>query len=192
MMRRMDFDPFHFIMNAGERDYYCMEGFVHRTFNSNDLVFFMRSLKNLLLDFGSLENAFRPGADGDENIVKHSIIEFRNRFFETEHSVRSEKHLSDPLRNASCKRINMFLRWMVRKDNGGVDFGLWDFLKPSDLMCPLDVHTGNVARKLGLLARKGNNWQAVEELTENLRRFDPADPVKYDFALFGLGIFENF
>lgn len=192
MMRRMDFDPFNFIMNAGEREYNCMQGFAHRTFNSSDLVFFMRSLKNLLIEFGSLEQAFMPGTKVLENKVKNSIIEFRNRFFNTEHPVRIEKHLSDPLKNASCKRINMFLRWMVRKDNKGVDFGLWKFLKPSDLMCPLDIHAGNVARKLGLLARQGNNWQAVEELTENLRRLDPLDPVKYDFALFGLGVFEKF
>jgi uncharacterized protein (TIGR02757 family) len=134
-----------------------------------------------------MENVF-----GHTNDIKTSLILFRKIFFTLSHPARTEKHVSHAAKNSSSKRLNMFLRWMVRKDNQGVDFGIWKKIYPSQLMCPLDIHSGNVARKLGLLKRKHNDWKAVEELTINLRKFDPADPVKYDFALFGLGIFERF
>ena len=124
--------------------------------------------------------------------MKKSIHHFKQVFFEIEHPKRTEKHIADPLKKSSAKRINMFLRWMCRKDKRGVDFGVWNAIEPKNLMCPLDVHSGNVARKLGLLNRKQNDWQAVEELTNQLRIFDKNDPVKYDFSLFGLGVFEGF
>ncbi|HRP61353.1 MAG TPA: TIGR02757 family protein, partial [Vicingus sp.] len=124
--------------------------------------------------------------------MQQSIHHFRNQFFELEHPQRTTKHVSDSMNNSAAKRINMYLRWMVRNDNRGVDFGLWKNIKPKDLMCPLDVHSGNVARKLGLLNRTQNDWKAVEELTTNLRKYDINDPIKYDFSLFGLGVFERF
>jgi len=192
LMRRMDFAPYDFVMNASSRDYNAMNGFVHRTFNSADLIVFIKALKSVFEQYGSLEKAFIPPDTSSRDKVKEGLTAFRQRFFMTEHMQRTEKHVPDPLKNASCKRLNMFLRWMVRTDNRGVDFGLWKAFSPSGLYCPLDVHSGRVATKLGLLNRKANDWKAVEELTANLRTFDPADPVKYDFALFGLGIFEKF
>ena len=191
LMQRMDFAPYDFIMNAGEKDLLTLDGFVHRTFNSQDLNFFIKSLKSIYLDYGNLENAFIPDKNQAFNI-KEGIIAFRERFFRPEHIKRVEKHVSDPKKNASCKRINMFLRWMVRNDNKCVDFGLWKTFKPSDLFCPLDVHSGRVAIRLGLLKRQIPDWKAVEELTSSLKTFDTVDPVKYDFALFGLGVFEKF
>jgi uncharacterized protein (TIGR02757 family) len=163
--------------------------FVHRTFNVFDLDFFFRSLQNIYKK-GGLEKAFSAhptlfGAQG-------RIVNFRNQFLETEHEIRSQKHISNPLKNSAAKRLNMFLRWMVRKDEKGVDFGIWDSISPSELSIPLDVHTANVGRKLGLITRKQNDGKALEELMEQLREFDPNDPSKYDFALFGLGAFEKF
>ncbi|MCX6286537.1 MAG: TIGR02757 family protein [Bacteroidetes bacterium] len=163
--------------------------FFHRTFNSEDCIFFMRSLQNIYINYGGLESCF---VHHQGTGVKPRIRAFRRIFLELPHQPRQEKHIANPDKGASCKRINMFLRWMVRNDSRGVDFGLWQSVKPSDLICPLDIHTGNVARKLGLLKRKTNDWQAAEELTATLRIFDPSDPVKYDYALFGLGVFEKF
>jgi uncharacterized protein (TIGR02757 family) len=146
-------------------------------------------LKNIYTKNDSMEHLFMPAIyDGMNNAIRH----LRDEFLSAQHQTRSEKHISDPLSGSAAKRINMFLRWMVRKDYRGVDFGLWKRIDPSMLICPLDVHVGNVARKLGLLTRKANDWKAAEELTSTLRKFDPADPVKYDFALFGLGVFEKF
>ena len=127
-----------------------------------------------------------------DNSLQYSIHKFKQLFFEIEHLPRTQKHVSDPLKGSAAKRINMFLRWMARKDNAGVDFGIWDRISPSQLSCPLDVHSGNVARKLNLLKRKQNDARALTELDSSLRNLDPIDPVKYDFALFGLGVFENF
>jgi len=162
--------------------------FVHRTFNYQDLDFFFRSLQNIYLT-SNLEQAFSPhpsifGANG-------RIINFRTRFFETEHDNRSEKHVSNPLKNSAAKRLNMFLRWLCRKDENGVDFGIWNSIPLSELNVPLDVHTATVGRKLGLITRKQNDGKTLEELMEQLRRFDPNDPSKYDFALFGIGAFEG-
>lgn len=188
----MDHAPHDFILNFTESDLEPFRRFVHRTFNGVDCEYFMWSLKNLYQKYGGLEPAFAKGLSPEEPDLKNAILRFRQRLFEIDHPARTEKHIANPEKKASAKRINMFLRWMVRKDNNGVDFGLWNSLSPAQLICPLDVHTGGVARKLGLLSRKINDWQAAEELTENLRRFDPADPVKYDFALFGAGVFEKF
>jgi uncharacterized protein (TIGR02757 family) len=188
LLLMMDDDPHNFITEASESDLFQFRKFVHRTFNGEDCVFFLQSLKNIYTKHESMEELFLPSDNG----ISHSIGNFRKEFLFTPHQKRSEKHIADPFSGSSSKRINMFLRWMVRNDSRGVDFGIWKQIDPSRLICPLDVHVGNVARKLGLLTRKGNDWKAAEELTANLRKFDPADPVKYDFALFGLGIFEDF
>lgn len=162
--------------------------FKHRTFNSIDLDFFFRSLQNIYKK-GGLEKAFI--AHDEIEGIKGRIVNFRELFLETPHEVRSEKHISNPMRNSAAKRLNMFLRWMVRKDNQGVDFGIWNSIDPAELYLPLDVHTSTYARKLKLLKRKQDDWKALEELMENLRKFDSKDPVKYDFSLFGLGAFEQ-
>jgi uncharacterized protein (TIGR02757 family) len=188
----MDFSPHDFILNFTDKDLKPFKKFVHRTFNGEDCEFFLWSLKNIYQNYQTLENAFTLGFSLSEPNTKQAIILFRKRFFEIEHPARSQKHVADPERGSAAKRLNMFLRWMVRQDKTGVDFGIWDKIKPSQLICPLDVHVANVARKLGLLTRKVNDWQAAEELTAVLKTFDENDPVKYDFALFGLGIFEKF
>lgn len=189
LMGIMDFSPYEFIIHSGKEDLKSLEHFVHRTFNSSDCILFIHSLRNIYTNHCGMEVMF---STINETGVKDTISRFHRIFLEIKHPVHAEKHIPDPSGGASAKRINMFLRWMVRNDNSGVDFGIWKNIPPSKLVCPLDVHTGEVARKLGLLARKSSDWKAAEELTENLRRFDPADPVKYDFALFGLGAFERF
>jgi len=189
LVEGMDFAPHDFILNHTTKDLQRFEGFVHRTFNYDDLLFFIASLRTIYVCHGSLENCFAP-KPGDTNL-KNGINNFRNIFFETAHLERSKKHVSDPFRNSACKRINMYLRWMVRPNDTGVDFGIWKNISPALLSCPLDVHTGNVARTLGLLQRKQNDWKSVEELDASLRKFNPEDPVLYDFALFGMGVFEN-
>lgn len=186
----MDRAPYDFIMNHNEADLDSLEGFVHRTFNSLDLAYFIRSLQNIYTNNGGLEKALLPKASEDD--YQFAISRFKETFFELYHEKRTEKHISDPLKNSAAKRISMFLRWMVREDNTGVDLGIWKSHSASKLSCPLDVHTGNIARKLKILKRKQNDWKAVKELDLTLRKFDPKDPVKYDFALFGLGVFEKF
>lgn len=192
LMNLMDNAPYDFIMNAGPADLKRIETFVHRTFNGIDALFFIESLKSIYQHHGGLEQVFSAGLQDDDKDVYHSIIHFRKIFLESPHLRRSQKHIADPASGSTAKRINMYLRWMIRKDNNGVDFGIWNSISPALLCCPLDVHVGNVARKLGLLERKQNDWKAVEELTANLRAFDENDPVKYDFALFGMGVFEKF
>lgn len=192
LMQWMDYSPYDFIMNFTDKDLDPFRKFVHRTFNGADCEFFMWSLKNIYQKYGDLENAFAKSFSATEADTFEALIRFRNRFFELDHEVRTEKHIANPAKNASAKRMNMFLRWMVRKDNRGVDFGIWNAIAPSQLICPLDIHSGRVARKIGLLARKQNDWKAASELTSNLKKMDLHDPVKYDFALFGLGIFEKF
>lgn len=189
LMEMMDNAPYDFISGFRDTDLKPFEHFVHRTFNGIDCIYFLTSLKNIYSNHGGLENLFTP--TGDEDTVKDSILRFRNVFFELPHLPRTQKHIANPFKNASAKRLNMFLRWMVRKDDNGVDFGIWQSIDPALLMCPLDVHTGNVARALGLLHRNQSDWKAVEELTAVLRSFDPVDPVKYDFALFGMGMYEK-
>jgi len=191
LMALMDNAPYDFIQNFKNKDLHRFTYFKHRTFNGDDCKFFLQSLQNIIHNYKSLGHLFKKIylSEGD---VFNSLIKFREVFFEIDHQKRTEKHFSNVLKNSSAKRLNMFLRWMVRKDNNGVDFGIWDQISMSNLFLPLDVHTGNVARKLGLLERKQNDWKAVCEITNVLREFDRNDPIKYDFALFGLGVFENF
>ncbi len=189
LVRMMDYSPFDFILNASEQEITTLDTFYHRTFNGIDTAFFIGSLRNIYSSKGGLEPLF-SGINREG--MKETLVRFRSAFLETDHQPRSEKHISDPSKGSSAKRLLMFLRWMAREDKRGVDFGIWRNISPSSLLCPLDVHSGNVARKLNLLMRKSNDWLSVEELTSVLRKFDPSDPVKYDFALFGLGVFEGF
>lgn len=190
LMQWMDLAPYEFVMNASDDELSVLKDFKHRTFNGDDLLFFVQSLRRIYSDYGGMESLFKAKADATD--MKESIYNFRTVFFDLAHQQRNEKHLSNPMAGSAAKRINMFLRWMVRKDNKGVDFGIWESISPALLSCPLDVHTGNIARKLGILKRNNNDWKAVEELDASLRSFDATDPVKYDFALFGLGAFEDF
>ena len=191
LMQCMDFAPHDFIRNFSEKDLLRFDGFIHRTFNVVDLGCFLFSLKNIYANHGGMEALFYKGlAEGQD--MKQGITNFRKVFFEIPHPGRSRKHVSNPETGSAAKRLNMFLRWMVRRDEQGVDFGIWKSISPQMLYCPLDVHSGRVARKLGLLKRKQDDWKAVEELTANLRLIDPEDPVRFDYALFGLGVFERF
>jgi uncharacterized protein (TIGR02757 family) len=187
----MDNNPLGFLLNTPEDEWDAFLHFKHRTFNGTDCVYFLKSLRNIYQKHGGLEQVFTDGFQTDQTIFG-ALVHFRKVFFELEHERRTEKHFPYVTKGAAAKRINMFLRWMVRNDQSGVDFGLWKHIPASALMLPLDVHTGNVARKLGLLTRTQNDWRAVEEITAKLREFDPEDPIKYDFALFGLGVFEKF
>ena len=186
----LDNSPYDFIINHQDTDLEKLLPFVHRTFNGYDFIQFIKSLQHIYNKHNGLESVFSKYAGNDS--LQKSISNFKSIFFEIEHLQRTQKHVSDPLKNSAAKRINMFLRWMVRDDNAGVDFGIWKSISPSLLSCPLDVHSGNVARKLGLLKRKQNDAKALLELDTALRKLDPNDPVKYDFALFGLGVFEGF
>jgi len=190
MMELLDNSPHDFILNHQEKDLKSLEGFVHRTFNYIDFQQFIKSLQHIYVRHGGLETAL--AIQDQTKTYQTAIHNFKTLFFEVQHQQRTQKHISDPLKNSAAKRINMFLRWMVRNDKAGVDFGVWPAHNPSHLSCPLDVHSGNVARKLKLLPRKQNDWKAVAELDKNLRSLDASDPVKYDFALFGLGVFEKF
>jgi uncharacterized protein (TIGR02757 family) len=191
LMQWMDDTPFDFIRNFKNSDLIPFRKFAHRTFNGIDCEYFLWALKNIYQNHGGMENAFCKGTSFTGQNVKDAIVRFRDIFFELDHPQRTQKHVANPANNSSAKRINMFLRWMVRNDNCGVDFGLWKKISPAQLVCPLDVHSGNVARHLGLLSGNNTNWKAAVELTENLKKFDIQDPVRYDFALFGMGIFEK-
>jgi uncharacterized protein (TIGR02757 family) len=191
LMNLMDNAPYDFIMNCKEKDLRKILSFRHRTFNATDLLYFIQFFKMHYSRHKSLETAFLKNKkfDGIESALNH----FHNYFFSLpDVPLRTKKHIAAPFKNSTCKRLNMFLRWMVRQDDKGVDFGIWKKIKPSDLICPVDVHVARVARKLNLLKRNATDWQAALELTGRLKRFDPDDPVKYDFALFGLGVAENF
>ncbi|TMM57487.1 TIGR02757 family protein [Maribacter algarum] len=190
MMELLDNSPHDFVLNHKETDLDKLAGFVHRTFNDIDFIYFIRSLKNIYQNHKGLESVFAQNVNSDS--MQPAISGFKKTFFELSHQTRTTKHVSDPLKGSAAKRINMFLRWMVRDNSTGVDFGLWNRISPSLLSCPLDVHSGNVARKLKLLKRKQNDAKALAELDKSLRKLDPNDPVKYDFALFGLGVFEKF
>ncbi|WP_106146707.1 TIGR02757 family protein [Flagellimonas meridianipacifica] len=190
LMELLDQAPHDFIMNHIEKDLDSLRSFVHRTFNSEDLCFFIQGLRNIYANHGGLESVFSEHQQPQS--LQNSITEFKKLFFELPHAKRTEKHVSDPSKGSAAKRINMFLRWMVRDSRAGVDFGLWKTIKPSQLSCPLDVHSGNVARKLKLIKRKQNDAKALLELDKKLKKLNPLDPVKYDFALFGLGVFEKF
>lgn len=185
LMERMDFAPYEFLME--ENNFKPFEDFVHRTFNGADCIFFLQSLQNIYKHHGGLEQVFTDGFKQEKTIFG-ALSAFRNVFLTIGPENRARKHVSDVETHSAAKRLNMFLRWMVRNDNKGIDFGIWNDIPPSALMLPLDVHTGNVGRQLGLISRKQNDWKTVEEITEVLRLFDPDDPIKYDFALFGMGI----
>ena len=190
MMKLMDNDPYNFIINHSEKDLKKLLKFVHRTFNGYDFMQFIISLRHIYKNYGGLENIFAQNIKNQS--MHNSIHEFKKIFFEVPYTERTKKHVSDPFKGSASKRINMFLRWMVRKDSKGVDFGIWKSIDQKYLSCPLDVHSGNVARKLGLINRKQNDHKAVLELDSILRVFDKNDPVKYDFALFGIGVFEKY
>ena len=189
LMQRMDNSPHAFIKSYRAKHLQNLRGFRHRTFNTDDLYYFLEFLHRHYLKYDSLEAAFFPSRDRN---AEQGLIHFKNYFFSFEHLRRTEKHISSPLQKSTCKRLNMFLRWMVRNDNKGVDFGLWKNISPSQLICPIDVHVARVAKKLGLLKRKQVDWLAAVELTDALRQLDKEDPVKYDFALFNLGVIERF
>jgi uncharacterized protein (TIGR02757 family) len=190
MMDLMGNSPYDFVMSYNENNLEKLNDFVHRTFNNTDFSTFILGLQNIYKKHQTLETLFR--INQEPTSLQKSISEFKKVFFEIHHQQRTQKHISDPLNNSAAKRINMFLRWMVRQDQKGVDLGIWKTISPSKLSCPLDVHSGNVARKLGMLTRKQNDAKALAELDLKLRTLDPLDPVKYDFALFGLGVFEGF
>ena len=191
-MQLMDHAPHEFCMGHSENELKKLMSFKHRTFNTTDLLYFIEFLKYHYLHHKSLETAFlTPSSTGDD--VEQNLIHFHNYFFSLPHiPSRTRKHIATPFKGSNCKRLNMFLRWMVRKDKNGVDFGIWNKIKPSQLICPVDVHVARVAKRLNLLERKQIDWQAALELTTHLRIFDVNDPIKYDFALFGLGIMEKF
>ncbi|SMC87198.1 TIGR02757 family protein [Pedobacter nyackensis] len=222
LFARMDNDPYNFMLHHNDSDLKRLLGFKHRTFNDTDLLYFVSFFHQHYQQFDSLEAAFLAPGDtfqtdflSDQVIgnyagyassscmlpelgqqspkIERSLNYFRSYFFSLpDYPRRTIKHVSSPMQKSTCKRLNMFLRWMVRKDNKGVDFGVWNTLKPADLICPCDVHVDRVARKLGLIERKQTDWRTAVELTVKLQEFDPVDPVKYDFALFGLGVEEKF
>lgn len=190
LMDIMKNSPYEYVMDFSEKKAEVLPHFAHRTFNSVDLGYFLMALKMIYQDHSGLEAVFSKYAEADS--LQFAIHRFKQLFFKNPHPPRTQKHISDPLKNSAAKRINMFLRWMVRQDTHGVDFGIWKEISPAQLSCPLDIHSGKIARKLGLLNRKQNDAKAVLELDHALRKLDQADPVKYDFALFGLGVFEDF
>lgn len=190
MMDLLGHTPYDFVMNHREKDLEKLQTFVHRTFNGQDFTYFIKGLQHIYTHHKGMEALFAQHQN--ESGLQSSIHYFKKAFFEINHPDRTQKHISDPHNNSAAKRINMFLRWMVRKDPQGVDLGIWKSIRPAQLSCPLDVHSGNVARKLGLLTRQQNDGKALQELDVSLRKLDSKDPVKYDFALFGLGIFEGF
>lgn len=196
LMQRMDMHPHDFILASEPQKLNALKGFKHRTFKDDDLFFFIEFLHHHYSNYPSLEDAFTkdaalyPGLGG--GFTGSCLVAFRRYFFAGEHLKRTEKHIASPEWNSSCKRLNMFLRWMVRTDRNGVDFGIWKKIKPSQLICPIDLHVARVAKRFNLLQRPQTDWQAAIELTSYLRKFDARDPVKYDFALFGLGVIENY
>lgn len=192
LMEYMDHCPHDFLLDAGPHDLEVFKSFKHRTFNGDDCRYFISALGSIYRKRGGLESVFEHAWNSSGGDMGKTIHTFRQVFFEAAPPGRTSKHIADPLKGSSAKRINMFLRWMVRDDDKGVDFGLWKGIRPAALCCPLDVHTGNVARKLGMISRNANDWRSVLQLTGALREMDPLDPVKYDFALFGLGMYENF
>jgi uncharacterized protein (TIGR02757 family) len=189
LMGRMENSPFNFIKDHSAKDLERLKGFKHRTFNDDDLFYFVGSLQHHYSKYDSLETVFFADKEYD---AEKALIHFKDNFFSLDHLKRTEKHISSPLQKSTCKRLNMFLRWMIRSDRQGVDFGLWQNVSASKLICPIDLHVARVAKKLGLLKRKQVDWLAAVELTDALRQFDKDDPVKYDFALFNLGIIEKF
>lgn len=195
LFQLMDNAPYDFCLHHTDDDLKKLEGFCHRTFNDTDLLYFISFFKQHFSKNSSLESAFfnKKTFNSGNNVIENSLNYFNEYFFSLEDvPQRTRKHVASPKKNSSCKRLNMFLRWMVRNDNKGVDFGIWKKIKPSELICPVDVHVARVSRRFNLLKRKQVDWMAAVELTEKLKKFDKNDPVKYDFALFGLGILEKY
>ncbi|MCD6013388.1 MAG: hypothetical protein K0Q79_3250 [Flavipsychrobacter sp.] len=192
LMGWMDNSPHDFILHHKDTQLKSFIGFVHRTFNATDLLYFLHFLQHHYRKYDSLEDAFVPGRNYKENSVEQALIHFHHYFFSIEHPQRTRKHISTPERNSACKRINMYLRWMVRKDKNGVDFGIWTKIKPHQLVCPLDVHVARVAERLELIDNDKSNWANALELTNRLKELNPQDPAIYDFALFGIGMAERF
>ncbi len=190
LMDLMEDQPYDFLQNASEEEWERFATFYYRTFQPVDAMYFLKALKNIYTEYRDMEAIFAEGMK--QGGVKEAIDHFRQKFFSYSPQERTKKHYANVMKGSAGKRVNMFLRWMVRDDEKGVDFGIWKTIKPKELYLPLDVHSGNVARKLGILNRKQSDWKAVEEVTAVLREFDPGDPVKYDFALFGLGVNEKF
>jgi len=190
LMHLMENAPYDFLINASDKDMKRFQGFVYRTFNSDDCLFLITALREVYINKGGLEK-IAVDSFNENNRIIDVIVGIRDSLLQTPHLYRSRKHLANPITGSAAKRVNMYLRWMIRQDKCGVDFGLWKDIPASHLMCPLDVHSGNVARKLGILERKQNDWKSVDELTAVLRSFDLDDPVKYDYALFGIGVFEG-
>jgi len=190
LIERMDGSPYDFVVQHQDADLKQLLGFKHRTFNDTDLLYFIAFFKQHYQHYNSLEQAFIQGQEQNPEIsIETALNTFKNYFFSLpDYPIRTRKHVSSPLQKSTCKRLNMFLRWMVRQDDKGVDFGIWTGIKPAQLICPCDVHVERVARKLHLITLEKVNWKTALELTENLRLLDPRDPVKYDFALFGLGV----
>src|SRR5689334_3396640 len=192
-MKLMDNAPHQFIVSHSEKDLKRLLQFKHRTFNTTDLLYFILFLKFHYTQSASLETAFSQWMEEGNEHTEKALNGFHDYFFSLPDApVRTRKHIACPRRNSSCKRLNMFLRWMVRKDAAGVDFGIWKKIKPMQLICPIDVHVARVARRFELIHRKQADWQTALELTRQLKKFDPKDPVKYDFALFGLGVMERY
>lgn len=193
LMTLMDNSPHQFILHHQDKELKKLLLFKHRTFNTTDLLYFVDFLKFHFQQHDSLESAFSRWIKTTDDTVENALTGFHHYFFSLEHvPARTKKHIATPERNSTCKRLNMFLRWMVRTDDNGVDFGIWAALSPSQLICPIDLHVARVARRFGLLTRKQTDWQAALELTTNLRKLDKTDPAKYDFALFGLGVVEKY
>ena len=195
LFQLMDHAPYDFCLNHTDNDLKKLEGFCHRTFNDTDLLYFISFLKYHYSKNKSLESAFfnNKTLHSKEKVIENSLNYFNQYFFSLEDvPERTKKHIASPQKNSSCKRLNMFLRWMVRNDNKGVDFGIWKKITPAQLICPVDLHVARVSKRFNLLKRKQVDWIAATELTEELKKFDKEDPVKYDFALFGLGILEKY
>ena len=191
LMRLLGNAPYDFVINADKQDIEQLSGFVYRTFNGQDCTAFIYGLRHIFTNYNSIEDVIVDGVKAHGSLSQ-GLSHFRKIFFSIDHPKRSEKHIADVAAGSAGKRLFLFLRWMIRKDNRGVDFGIWNKITPAELFIPLDLHSGNIARKTGLLTRKQNDFRAVEELTAELRKFDHSDPVKYDFALFGLGVNDEF
>ncbi|WP_342450917.1 TIGR02757 family protein [Aridibaculum aurantiacum] len=193
LLQRMDNAPYDFVKDHKQTDLKNLLGFKHRTFNDTDLLYFVHFLNHHYRQHKSLEDAFAQHMTKEDRTVEKGMNGFFNYFFSLEDApARTQKHIASPEKNSTCKRLSMYLRWMVRSDNHGVDFGIWKKIKPSQLICPIDVHVARVAYRFNLLNRRQLDWQAALELTNYLKKLDKNDPVKYDFALFGLGVVEKF
>ncbi|HEX2607674.1 MAG TPA: TIGR02757 family protein [Flavisolibacter sp.] len=193
LLQRMDRAPYDFCLHATDMDLKRLLDFRHRTFNTTDLLYFISFFHYHYSAYDSLEAAFTKGMDKSDPTIEKGLAGFHPYFFSLpEAPSRTRKHIATPDRNSTCKRLNMFLRWMVRRDHKGVDFGIWLHISPAQLVCPIDVHVARVAKRFGLITRNSVDWTTGLELTENLKKYDPADPAKYDFALFSLGAIEKF